>query len=150
MDVTSPKQWLTPALVSFLWLSGSTPRWDSPWNALPWLISLSPSLSILSIIFSKWAENEWEGRKRGLQVKKREMERGAILIVTGQSYWEPDSNASASLWRCGDEVMGWWWHLEMEGWRWRGRWRANAYRSWPLGSEMPLSWQGWASKSLRF
>ncbi len=118
-------------------------------NALPWLTSLSCSLSVLSTIFSKWAKNEWEERKRGSGVRKREMERGELLIVTGQSYWEPDDDTSASLWRCGDEVMGWWWHLEMEGWRWRGRWRANAYRLWPLGSEMPLSWQGWVERPLK-
>lgn len=51
--------------------------------------------------------------------------------------------------RCVDEVMGWWWHLEMEGWRWRGRWRANAYRLWPLGSETPLFWQGWVESPLK-
>lgn len=89
--------------------------------------------------------------KRGkeLRVRKRELERGEILAVTGQSYWEPDDDTTASLWRCGDEVMGWWWHLKMEGWRQRGRWRAFAYRLSPLGSEMPLSWQGWVERPLK-
>lgn len=89
--------------------------------------------------------------KRGkeLRVRKRELEKGEILAVTGQSYWEPDDDTPASLWRCGDEVMGWWWHLKMEGWRQRGRWRAFAYRLSPLGSETPLSWQGWVERPLK-
>lgn len=149
MDVTPPKHWLTPALVSFSYPSGCTPSWDSPWKCSS-LTHLSIFLPLCSVNYILKMSQEWVGREeKGLWVRKREMERGELLIVTGQSYWEPDDDTSASLWRCGDEVMGWWWHLEMEGWRWRGRWRANAYRLWPLGSETPLSWQGWVERPLK-
>lgn len=143
MDVTPPKHWLTPALVSLLYPSGyhSRLRWPLIMLFLDSPLYL-PSSLICQLYPQKWAENEWEERKRGLRVGKREMERGKILIVTGQSYWEPDDDTSASVWRCVDGVMGWWWHLEMDGGRQSGRWRANAYRLWPLGTEMPLTRQG--------
>lgn len=151
------------------WLRGMSPlqNTDSPLSLLPFCICLSslpgvkglkisvpflpsiPPLHILLTTFGKGAENELEASEKGTCGWKREIERGAILIVTWQSYWEPDNDPSASLERCVDEVMAWWWHLEMEGWRWRGRWRANACRLWPLGIETPLFWQGWVERPLK-
>lgn len=152
MDVTSSKHWLTPCpsfLFVFIW-ARSQVRLPLKMDPFP----ISPLYLPPSLFCQLYLQNEprmsgkrWKGGAFG--VRKRKMERGEILIVTGQSYWEPDDDPTASLLRCGDEVMGWWWHQEMEGRRRRGRWRANAYRLWPLGSETLLFWQGWVERPLK-
>ena len=84
-------------LLFFLYPSGHSPRWDSPWKCSS-LADLSISLPLRSIYYVLKMSRERVGREKkrekGLRVRKREMERGEILIVTGQSYWEPCDAAS--------------------------------------------------------
>lgn len=107
---------------------------DSPLLSLPYSLFCQPH-----------SQNElgMSGkREKGLWVRRRDISSDRAELLRG---WV----TSASLWRCGDEVMGWWWHLRMEGWRQGARWRVYAYRLWPLGSETPLSWQCFIERTLK-
>ena len=54
---------------------GTVPGETALENVLLWLTSPSPSLSVPSTMFSKWAENEWEERRKGKRGCELERER---------------------------------------------------------------------------
>ena len=108
-------------------------------------LHLPPSLAVLSTIFSKWAENEWEERRRGSELERdgKRIDINSDRAELSRA-WRRYLSLSLKVWGRGNGLM-----VTSRDGEGGGGWRANAYILWPLGSVPPLSWQGWVERPLK-